>query len=462
MMRRQPAGLARTAALALSMAAVSSAALAQQPDADGAAQGLPPNPVIELTPVDEAPPTPLTTRPPILVPRVNPSRLDLGLSAYQALDHTGVVDDLPPPFTDRRLRQDSWFSGADASLSYSHSSRDKVFAAMGGGSIRYYSLAPTVVPASYYGGMNFSAALSSRVRFRAAGNGNYSPFYSFGSFLVPLEPSQIAPVPQLNMGLYGLPTYTANGSAGLTWKLSQRASIDGGYAGDYFNTGYANNVMVNQGGTATFQYRKTKYLSLRAGYSYRTSDLTSHLGPTFDTHSFDGGVAYQRPLSASRRTFVAFSFGSTLMKYSGTRSFYVTGDASLSHQFTRTWGSSIAYHRGVNTFGGFAAPYITDVISGTLSGMWTRNFGFSGYSSYSRGAATAGIDSTYEALDSSGRVTYRLTRYMPIYVEYFYYFYGFDRLVGLVLPIPEQLQRHGLRTGLSYSVPLIGRRAGAR
>jgi hypothetical protein len=71
-----------------------------------------------------------------------------------------------------------------------------------------------------------------------------------------------------------------------------------------------------------------------------------------------------------------------------------------------------------------------------------------------------GVNNGYASIYASGRLQYRLGRYVPIYGEYVYYNYRFDQQVGLASSFPLVMNRHGLRVGLTYSVPLIGRRVG--
>jgi hypothetical protein len=136
----------------------------------------------------------------------------------------------------------------------------------------------------------------------------------------------------------------------------------------------------------------------------------------------------------------------------------VTGDAALIHRISQFWTSAFTYSRNVSRVGGVAVPFINDIAAGTISGLVTRHMGLSGGVSYSRGNTAVVTNNTYDALYASSRVTYTFTRYIPFYAEYIYYFYQFDAPTGLAFGVPLGVNRNGLRTGLSYSVPLIGRR----
>ena len=64
----------------------------------------------------------------------------------------------------------------------------------------------------------------------------------------------------------------------------------------------------------------------------------------------------------------------------------------------------------------------------------------------------------FDALNASTRLSYTATRYVPVYAEYVYYWYRFERPLGLAPGFPILVDRQGLRAGLAYSVPLVGRR----
>jgi hypothetical protein len=93
-----------------------------------------------------------------------------------------------------------------------------------------------------------------------------------------------------------------------------------------------------------------------------------------------------------------------------------------------------------------------------VSGLVTQHLSLSGSGGYSRGDSAGLANNAYHSIYASGRVSYALTRFLPLYVEYVYYSYQFNTAVGLAPGIPLNVDRNGFRSGLSYSLPLIGRR----
>lgn len=411
-------------------------------------------------PAPQEPLAPNTLAPPA-VGKVTPRRLDFGLSLFEGYDLTDVTDGTPGLIFDRRIRQDASFSALNASLSYSQIGDQKSFGAAAGGDLRYYSLTPTIVPVDFYGGMTFSTRLSRRIGLRGSGNVGYSPYYSFGSFMTPAGSADIR-IPDTNQTIVRLETYTAGSSAALSWTLSRRSSLYGGYTLDYVTTPNASYRVLAQGANAGFQRQMTQYLGLRFGYGFRRSQQILETAPHFDVHDIDVGFGYRRPISSSRRTTVAFDGGSALLTSSGTRAFTVTGDASISRQLNRTWTTTASYQRGVAKVGGLLTPFIQDVVSASLGGLWTRHFGFTAGSGYSRGSSALFVHNTYDAIYGTGRLHYDLTRHVPVYVEYVYYHYEFSQTAGLAAGFPLSVQRHGIRAGLGYSIPLVGERTERR
>ena len=422
------------AALVAVLAAVPCAAAGQEPTAPAEPQA------------------PDDTRPP-LTTTIQPRRLDLTMSLFDAYDRTEATIDIAP---DPLIQQSASFTGVNAGLGFSQSGKGHSFSAGGGTGLRYYSTAPTLLPINYYGGLNFAASLGRRLQVRGSENASLSPFYTFGSTLGSNDLNQII-APSLDQGVVRVDTRSSDSSAGLTWTLGRRASLSAGYTFTYVEAGDTAYRVRTQGANGAYQYQKTRYLNLRLGYGYYRSELASGTG-YFSAHNIDTGIGYRRPLSFSRRSVVGFNVGSTMFTDGASRSFYVTGDASLSHQLSRRWSATLSYNRGVGKVGGQASPYVTDSIGGGVAGVVTPHLSLSGSGGYARGNTASGSQNAYHSMYASGRVNYALTRFLPIYGEYVYYGYEFNLPIGLARGLPLLVSRNGLRTGLSYALPLIGRR----
>ncbi len=419
-------------------------------------------------PSDQEPLSLGSQRPGVTI-KVPPRRLDFGLSLFEGYDLTTVTDGQPGLTVDPRIRQDSSFSGLSSSLTYSQPGDQKSFGAVVGSDFRYYSLAPTLLPLNVYGGLNFSAALRRRLRFSAMENLGYSPYYAFGSFLnndpasgLSTDPSAAIRTPARDQSVVRLRTITSDSTASLAVVLTQKASLTGTYTLDYVDTPNTVYQVFTHGGVGAFNYRKTKYLTFRAGYGYHQSRETGQSVPSYGFHNIDVGVDYRRPLSFSRRTTVGFNVGTTMVTDPRSRLFTGTGNASLAYQLSRTWTTGVSYNRAVSVIGGIVSPFVNDTVSGSLGGLFTRHLGVNISGGFGRGNSAIGPQNGYDAVNGSARLHYDLTRYIPVYVEYVYYRYQFDVATGLGAGFPISLQRNGVRAGLGYTLPLIGRRPGER
>jgi len=107
-----------------------------------------------------------------------------------------------------------------------------------------------------------------------------------------------------------------------------------------------------------------RHASLRLGYGERLA----HFGPASagtlaKDHDIDAGIDVDQPISASRRTKVRFSTGSSITSFQGRNQFFLTGSASLRQEIGRSWTAQLSYTRGVQMLEGFAAPALTDTVS---------------------------------------------------------------------------------------------------
>ena len=394
---------------------------------------------------------------PPLARKPTPQHLTFGLFVTEGVDLVDWTDNRPGIITDNRISQNSSFSGFNASLGYAQLGDQKSFTLGAGADLRYYSLAPDLVPTNFYGGAAISTRLSKRVAFRGSANVGYSPFYSFGSFLLPSSVSDVR-IPSPDQNIAPLDTNTGGGSATLSWYLSQRNSLYGGYTIDYVTTPNSAYRVFTQGVNGGFQRQQTRYLNLRLGYGYRKSLQYVAGAPYFEMHTIDSGIGYRRPISSSRRTAVGFSVGGAMLSEGGLRTFTVTGDGSLTYQMKRTWSTGVFYVRNTGKVGGLLTPFVSDSVSGSISGLWTRRFGFSGSGGFSLGGSALLFKNSYDAVYGSARFHYELSRHVPVYVEYVYYQYSFTQSLGLAQGFPMSVRRSGIRGGLGFSTPLIGQR----
>jgi len=383
-----------------------------------------------------------------------PKRLDLTLSLHEAIDSTSLADTVPR--TDPVFRNAAGFTAASAAVNFSNTSGGVSFAALGATNIRHFTLDASTIRSDLYGAVNIMAPLGNRLTGRASQRISFSPYYAFGDVLQDDE-TEADEVLLTDQSIVRFSTYRARTSGALTYTLAQRTTLDAKYQLEVVDAGSSNRASLGQGANFGFRRRLTQYTDLRLGYGYRRSQVGTVASP-FETHDIGSGVSYGRPLSASRRTFVSFRTSASIVVRDGQHPFFFTGQASLNHALSRTWVTGITYRRSISAYAGFVDPYLVDAVSGKLAGQLSRKLGLSGSAGFTNSRVAVDLDNGFSRLYARARVLYSLNRYLPVFAEYVYYHYRFDRPVGPSINLPLFMTRHGLRAGLFYTMPLVGRR----
>jgi hypothetical protein len=383
-----------------------------------------------------------------------PKRLDLTLSLHEAIDSTRLSDTVPRP--DPIFRNEAGFTSATASVNFSNTSGGLSFGALGATNIRHFTLDASSIRSDFYGAMNITAPLGNRLTGRASQRMSYSPYYAFGDLLQDDE-TEADEVLLTDQSIVRFSTYRARTSGALTYTLAPRSTLDVKYQLEVVDASSGNRASLGQGANFGFRRRLTQYTDLRVGYGYRRSQVGT-VASSFESHDINTGVSYGRPLSASRRTFVSFRTSGSIVVREDQHPFFFTGQGSLNHALSRTWVTGVTYRRSISAYAGFADPYLVDAVSGRLTGQLSHKLGLSGSGGYTNSRVAVDLDNGFATVYARARLLYALNRYLPVFGEYVYYHYRFDRPVGPSVNLPLFMTRHGLRAGLFYTMPLIGRR----
>lgn len=383
-----------------------------------------------------------------------PKRLVLSLSLHEAVDTTSLSDTVPR--TAPGFQSAAGFTAGTASVNFFNSSGGVTFGAVGATNIRHFTIDSRSLTSDYYGSVNITAPLNNRLVGKATQRMSYSPYYAFGDVLQDDE-TEADEVLLTDQSIVRFSTYRARTSGALTWTLAPRTTIDTRYQVEVVDTSGSNRASLGQGGNIGFRRRITQYTDLRLGYGYRRSEVGAAAN-AFETHDIGSGVSYGRPISASRRTFVSFHTSASVVVREGEHPFFFTGNGSLNHALARTWLTGITYRRSISAYAGLVDPYLVDSVSGRLAGLLSKKTAMTVSGGYSSSRVAVELDNGFSTAFARARLSYALNRYLPVFGEYVYYHYRFERPVGPSVNLPLFMTRHGLRAGLSYSVPLIGRR----
>lgn len=373
---------------------------------------------------------------------------------------------------DPRAQASSSYGGASAALRYARNIFERVsFQAGANASSSYYADLDSLIATSYGANAALNWRINNRTGFNLAQTFSFSPFFAYAFFPVPgivegvdsYEVGYDARVlRQDNVAYATTMSFSRNLTKRSTFSVSgnwQRTDFTGESAVRYRDHQY-------YGAGAQWTYRLTEHASARLGYGYYTGDYGSAGERRLETHNIDVGIDYNRSLSFSRRTRLAFGTGT--VAYASQRpgtdvtseefQFTVIGDARLSHEIGRSWVASAGYNRGVRLMQGFTEPFITDAATFTLGGFLGPRSRLSlvGGVNWGNYGTTAETQRSTRVAYVTPSFQFALLRSLALQASYFYYHYRFDE-GGAPLPLgflPEY-SRQGFRVGLSLWVPLL-------
>jgi hypothetical protein len=379
---------------------------------------------------------------------------DLQFSAVESYDDN-VLGDQGVRRPDPRVNTSGSYSLASADARYQHTGRGMNLGATGGSTARYYTQLKNLIAVESHADVHLDATLG-KTRVMLGQAVQDTPFYSFRFF--PAVGSEADAVPGADQPITSNHAYMFNTSAGVTHNLSTRSELSGSYALRYtdFTRGGSTDFTAHSA-RAGYRYQMTRYAALRAGYGIEQGTYASASTGRARLETIDLGVDYRRPLSFSRRTLLDFGLGSTAASTpAGARVYRLAGDAGLTHEIGRTWNLRAAFHRGTALIEGLASPVFSDAATISLGGYVNRRIDLHTEGAYASGeVGVTGGPSPFDSLNARGQLRVALGRQTAVFGEYFYYRYHFRTATVLSEGLPPNLQRQGIRLGLTVFVPVL-------
>jgi opacity protein-like surface antigen len=285
--------------------------------------------------------------------------------------------------------------------------------------------------------------------------GAFLPFASFGDPIL----GQL-PAPGQDFGGARTKYFRYSSSAGITQKLSRRATLSASYHRDVSDFTSGAQGLDQQSVAVRFTRGLSRYLSLRVGYGL-TSAAYQYLvnGRDYQYHNIDTGVDYSRDLSLTRRTKLAFSTGAAAIREGQTTRYDVIGSASLNREIGRTWNALVAYHRNAGFIETIGVPTFSDSISASIDGLVSNRLSFRAGVGASRGnvgyTTTAVTRDGFDAVTGFAGLSRALTRNLALGLNYTYYRYNFEDAAVFVTPLQPRVNRHSVNVTLSAWAPVF-------
>ena len=353
-----------------------------------------------------------------------------------------------------------------------HQGRRNIFGAHGGATTTYYGGPSALSPFSFSAGANAGGQVGRYGTYSLRQTVFYSPYYVYGLPTADVrESSETDPDietgasdseptvdPRVDQRVARLSTKGFYTSASATRQVGRDGTFFAAYDLGYVD--YAPGVfdLVYHTPRAGYRRKISRFARVVASYGMNMYEYRNSGYAWLTSHNIALGVAYDRPLSAWRRTLVGFNASTAIVGDGPSTRFYVNGNARLYRRFGRTWLAGVSYYRGQQVLEGFAVPFFTfsDAVAGTFSGRLVRDIALSGRLTYSHNTYTIDtLENEFDTLYASTRVQVPVMWALAFYVEGYYADHDFQRRIGLLQGIPSQVDRFGTRVGLTVSLPVF-------
>jgi hypothetical protein len=370
----------------------------------------------------------------------------------------------------------STFENGSASLSYTFGGRRLSFGATAGTNASYFtSFGAKPVTVSDSGGINTAWNLSSRTAVSASMAAQYGPFYTLpGVPVVPVAPDnagQTGPTNQtqgqtlvLDSGSTLLVENHLNVTAGigLTHSVTRRLSFSLNYSDSIITSpSHAFDLSVRSYGGG-LSYRLAQGLSAQLLYTESTGRFGVGQTPT-TSRGLNGGLAFNRTLSITRRTVLTFASGlsafSNATILSGRAQFFLSVQAALAREIGRTWTATLAYNRSASFVETFLQPVFSDAVTAGIGGRLSRRVQVQ--SSMGATNGTVGLVGSsanqFRTYFGSAGLRVDASRTVSVGLDYAYYRSRFASGVQLPPGFAPQSDHQSVRAYVSLWAPLISR-----
>ena len=352
---------------------------------------------------------------------------------------------------------------ASASLSYAANLGRFSFGANAGSSTRYYPSQDRAFITAHSAGLGLQAPIGQRTSFTLSQSASYMPFTFV--YVLPftddLTFDQFAP-PPLDLVTSRGEFLSHSTSATLSRQFSRRLSGNASYAYSGSDSSLYGAPLSRHSGAGGLTFSLSQGLGLNFGYR-RMEARSGAGGRSYSQDSVDAGINYQRALSFSRRTTLAFGTGSSAVSSGDRTQYRVTGAVNLNHEVGRTWLATAGYTRGVRFVETLLEPVFQDAVMAGFGGLVNQRVQVQTSVRGSVGQLGFSNRNNFDTYVASAGAAVAITQHVNFGLNYSIYRYQFNGDALLPPGVPAEVNRQSVRATISVWAPLLntGRRANA-
>src|SRR3954447_790959 len=351
------------------------------------------------------------------------------------------------------LQAGGFYSGVASGLSFRQKTRSALFTLSTANTLRVYpGTGVTTTEHSGYASMELQA--SRRTTLRTAGGVFYTPFHQVLGIAGEENPGTAAGS-DTSVGTNASTTYSAVTS--VTREAGRRGLLTFDYDGRVTRFTSGEGDTTSHRAAAAYSHEFAPGIAFRFGDGVRV--LQASASERIITQDIALGIDVNRTLTATRRTSLSFTTGSSLMQTDSGVRFVPAGSATLTHRLGRSWQTALRFDRGLQVADLVPKPFVANNSNLIVDGFLGRRASVRVRGAYSFGNfdLNGSSASRYDSYVGEARGALALGRHFQVYMEQMYYRYKFPD--GLTLPsdVPLRRQQYSLRFGLDIWVPLAGR-----
>ena len=364
----------------------------------------------------------------------------------------------------------------DGSMSFAVPHRHVTVAAHATTTLRRYPVLDDFVASSYSAGFALAANWGARTTIQTSLDTNHVSNFAFDTFSRRTGADQRPLLsPEAKDASVDWTSRSSGATASLTRTVGRRSSL-------VVSSGlrYSERPIVGEHDKAytvgaSVGRSVGPHMALRVGYAYRRG-LQVLARDTREASSHDGQIVVEREWrhSPSRRTVASLSSGLSLLQEDaalpaggaappddaaaqgpGTGRaglVRVVGLAALDHQMSRGWTLRTTYRRGA---GLRDAKVFSNTATLEMLGGIGRRIDVTMSAGYSDGEiGIEAVDNRFGTSFGSARIRLALSRYVAAYGQFYRYRYDFGRSATLPAGSPTELNRSGVRAGITLWAPL--------
>lgn len=354
------------------------------------------------------------------------------------------------------------FVGARAALDYTRIGQRTSFALGADSTLRYLNIPQRDTVGDGMVRASLTAHVSRKWLIRTDGEVGYTSFYRFAP-VAGLAIADASTAAGADLAIGRDPAFTTGTLASISRTLGRRSSLSFEYSGRSTSLTDSTQRFVDYGGGATYEHPIGRNLTLHTGYAYRIADYRL-IGGAEQTvmHDIDAGVRYEGRPSFSRRTRLAFSTGSAVIRRAPgvVDSTYVQliGTATAVHEIGRTWTVHAGYDRGAQFVHVIAGVFSAHSASLGAAGELGRRFNLSMDASYSTGLLTFQLfEDPLTTYHAEARLRTAVSQTVAFDLSYLYYRYAFDGQ-GQPAALNRNVRRNAVTAGFTVRLSTAAKR----